>query len=298
MSNQAKQFQNPNVLRAGAFKTTTQAFQLPRKKVVFGESNQLGAQTSFNASTQFAFSGHSIDARSLDAEAEKRKLDEAYKSGFAAGVVREQARLPALIDEALAKSLVHERSIIRSEVHSEIFEASRKQGIDAGLAEASKKLEQQVEVLRTKNNEKLEALSKLLSTIEKNLQTYRVSLIEDAVELAYVCTTRMVGNSVITREGIKAIVKHNLEQFASEACDVYLHGSDLVLIRELIEDEATQDEELRFGSQIRFCEDSTLTHGGVVIRGKKQSLEARLDLQLALVKDALLQIHCGAARAK
>lgn len=151
--------------------------------------------------------------------------------------------------------------------------AGKELGYKDGIAQAEEDLESRIE--------KRVALGEtLLSEIKKGIIAEIYDQEGICLEIVYSAISRLIGDSAGTKEQIKAIVRLTMEKVASQDnLQIYLSPEDYKLLKddEFIEKNIIQSDELEFG--------------GCVIKTGKGTVEAKLDDQLAKLKQLLLDIH-------
>ncbi len=193
--------------------------------------------------------------------------DEGYAAGRLAAAAQEQQARQAVIDQARVGAA----------------EEGRLQGLCAGRAEARDELEQALKEAQATVSDRLERLEQMLCAVAKEGARRLADSEDELIALSYEATCRVLGSEAATLAGIRSMVKHLLashghrEQFA-----VHVHPDDLPLVSQ----GAGQ-----VGESWRWVGDDSVQLGGLVLRSAQGTLDARLEVQLAALAEALLTVR-------
>lgn len=156
--------------------------------------------------------------------------------------------------------------------------ALRQQAMDSGRDEG---LQQGRQIAEAQYKKELETLRLLIESVHAARQRYIEDIGDDAMEIAFVAITKILGESFATREAALAAV-----QEAIRCCKQ--RGRLLVKV-------APPDFELLNGklSDVELVPDEHVRWGGCVLEGSSGNLDARLETQVQRLRDTLV-----AARAK
>lgn len=184
--------------------------------------------------------------------------------------------------DAQAESLVESRLAI-NEARQSAVEEGRAAGLKEGREAASAELEQVraalLEEAAAEAKSRTERIERLLSDIESQAVRALWDAEDDLVALAHDVICRMLGSEALTPETIRAGVKSRLAQHGQRTrLAVHVHPDDILALQ----DSAGE------GDDWRWVSDRSVQLGGVILRSPDGSLDARLETQLAALKEALL----------
>jgi flagellar assembly protein FliH len=190
---------------------------------------------------------------------------------------------PAPFDAlAPAPAREHDALLQREQALAALRQQAEEQGFAAGLERAQQAAAQ----LRAEQARRLGALM-------ESLQLARADALAEAedtmIDIAYTAVCKIIGEQALAADGIAAMVRAAIGQFRDrEQLVVQLHPQDVSLLQQ-----AGGEPFQPHGVQVRA--DATIAVGGCSVSGATGALDARLDQQLAALKDTLLAAR--AARA-
>lgn len=225
-----------------------------------------------------AAQGASPDAAGRDVAVQmEQRLEQAFAEGYrqaaaaAASQVREaQAALQATAEEARRTG----------------FEQGRSEGLRRGEEEAQAQLQQLRQDLERQAREAVQAVSARLQQLARELREQRAQLVADAedelVALAHAAVCAMLGRRGASPDLVRANVRELLEE-ARLAGEIraHVHPEDCALLA----DAAAAREGWT------WVADADVKLGGVHLRGAEASLDARLETQLASLRERLVEIR-------
>ena len=174
------------------------------------------------------------------------------------------------LDPELKQALLEEIQTARATAVQEGFEAGHTQG----MTEANQSLQTQIE-----------SVNKLLNTVSDVLQSQINGLEDILVTLAFETVCKIIGNTLITQEGVVAVVREVIGHVKeSEPITIRICPADY---NQLIND-PTALTQTYSASGITLVADDRVILGGCLIETSGGSLDGRLETQLQQVKDALL----------
>lgn len=133
--------------------------------------------------------------------------------------------------------------------------------------------------------QKVEQLAELIRSVsEAKQQTIDAS--EDMlVEIAFAAVCRVMGATVITRDAVTGMVKEASAHCRDRnALKVHLHPQDW----ELLQQSADASWQLPFDGRVVLERSSSIKFGGCMIESDAGMLDARLEVQMERLRDALL----------
>lgn len=203
------------------------------------------------------------------------ELERAYERGHAQG--RLDGRREAL-DAAEIEQLARARE--------QGLREGREAGARAGQADAMAAVKAA-----------LDGLERLLDELPGRFQARLAASEEDMLALCFETVSRILGEQAATADGVRAMLKTTIAQFgARRLAEIRLHPGD---VQSLAAD-ATVGAWLRRregGQEVQIVGDPAIELGGVVLRSPAGRLDARLERQLAALRDALLSARAARGMA-
>jgi flagellar assembly protein FliH len=207
-------------------------------------------------------------------------LEDGHQRGYEAAkaMALEEARaveaaLAEACELAAAEARKHGLAQGREEARTAAFqaEALAKERADQLLAERLERLDQFLEGLAVEGARRLEQAE------------------EDLVAFGHETVCRILGHQAAQPESLRAMVNGLLAQHGHRAqLAVHVHPDDF--------DALTNDREPR-DTGWRWVADKTVQLGGVLLRSPEGSLDARLETQIASLRNALLTVRRDRANA-
>jgi flagellar assembly protein FliH len=223
-----------------------------------------------------------------------------------------QAPDPALLEAAFEEGRRRGRAEAQREAEQAAEQAQRHAGFEEGLREGlaegraagERESERRMQALQAGAAQRLERLDALLGALPAQLQAHvkeRVEAVEDdVVALCHQAICRLLGEHLVGRDGaahaVRAAVERWLqaseEQSRSDVPTIRVHPVDLDAMKsdELLARWLVQ-QGLR-GVHWQASEEVRL--GGCLVQGREGDLDARIETQLAALREVLL--HGRAAR--
>ncbi|WP_284620589.1 FliH/SctL family protein [Aquabacterium humicola] len=199
-----------------------------------------------------------------------RPLAEAGVDAMEPQVGADVAEATDPIDEAL------QRAIERG--HAEGVEQGRRAGFERGIEEG------RAEGLKrggTEGREALQAAAERLCDLADELARARAAALQqaedDIVCIAFEALCKLVGDHLVTAEGVAAHVRNVIERVAEpRGIRVRVNPQDLALLND-------HPQAHRPGESLEWCADASLACGGCVVESAAGEFRARLDEQLRQV---------------
>lgn len=154
------------------------------------------------------------------------------------------------------------------------------QGREEALAAASQARAQAMERADRAAADRLDRLDRLLESLMVERAGRLEEAEEDLVALSHLTVCRILGAEAIQPERVRSMVMHLLAQEGQRTqLAVHVHPDDLGA---LVNERGTAE------TPWRWVGDAAVQLGGVVLRSPEGSLDARLETQLAALREALL----------
>jgi flagellar assembly protein FliH len=204
------------------------------------------------------------------------ELEQAYGRGLAQGLAdgRREA-LAAACGEQLAQA------------REEGLREGRDAGLRAGQAEALAAVQGA-----------LDALQRLLAELPERFQARLAASEDDMVALSFEAVARILGEQAAAADGVRGMLRAAVAQFgARRLAEIHLHPDDVQCLTssDIVAEWLRRREG---GEHVRIVGDPAVELGGVVLRSPAGRLDARLELQVEALRDALLSVRAGRAMAQ
>jgi flagellar biosynthesis/type III secretory pathway protein FliH len=129
--------------------------------------------------------------------------------------------------------------------------------------------------------EQAEKWRSLATTLAQQLQALRGQLEAEVSEWSFIAVTRLLGQR--SREDVAAAVRHVLSDARLDApVTVLLHAQDLAFV-----EAARAADPAAWPADLAFAVSDKLPLGGCLVQSPMQTLDARLEVQLGLLREAL-----------
>lgn len=267
---------------------------------------ELNSQVEARLSQQLQFAVQQKFDSELEHEVEKRiaarlprMLQDEYSERLQTEVDKEVSlQLQKLFDVELQKRLDLELNQLRLQVHQEAY--------DDGLRKSRVEIEQKFEIEKRsfqedslqRLQEKIHSLESMAMKLPKEVGQ-QLGGVEDAmVELCFAAICKFVGENAVDIKGIAAIVNHQIKEFVSAPVELHVHPQDWAFIEETrkLKALAPAASELLLNARVTWVPDNRVELGGVIIRSRDASLDARLETMLVALKNALVRTRDEKAR--
>jgi flagellar assembly protein FliH len=188
-------------------------------------------------------------------------------------------------EQEIAEAVAAARAELEAE-HLQCLEEELARARDSGRAEgALEGREAALQEARAERREASDRLNAVLAAVEEA----RIGLVdraeETAVAIGFATACRILGESLLTREGVRAAVRAVLAQARSaEHAVIRMHPADAARLDEL-------QDSLAPSTDVRIVADAAIEAGGCRIETSAGTLESRLVARLAEMRDALLAAH-------
>jgi len=174
--------------------------------------------------------------------------------------------------EALQRQHEHEQAL------SKAFEQAKQKGFVQGMEEAKAMAKKSVA-------EHVERLLDMMSSLDKAKENFLESAEDAVIEIAYTAVCRLMGESASSRNAIIGIVNQALAQAsARSSLLVRLNPQDI----ELIEQAGDSNDAAMIDQKAIWQADASIALGGCIVESDTGMLDARLEVQLDRLRQALL----------
>ncbi len=190
--------------------------------------------------------------------------------GFAGGRTEAHQELQDAADEALTRAANEGRL------------AGLQQGLQEAELEASRARQEAIEQIEQAAQQRIQKLDALLQAAATGATQWLAEMEDDLIVLTHQVVCRVFGAHAVDTVVLQAMVKHLLAQHGQRAqLAVHVHPDD---------HEALMGASGAGGSEAvwSWVADNTVEVGGVILRSPEGSLDARLETQMAALRDALL----------
>jgi flagellar biosynthesis/type III secretory pathway protein FliH len=166
----------------------------------------------------------------------------------------------------------------REQVQREAQEAA----VQKAEADAKARLELELKTRDDKHaKDQAEKWRSLATALAGQLQSLREQLEAEVSEWTFIAATRLLGER--SRDGVVPAVKHVLADAKLDGpVTVLLNAQDLAIVEAARTADATG-----WPAEVAFAASDRLPLGGCLVQSPTQTLDARLDVQLGLLREAL-----------
>jgi flagellar assembly protein FliH len=192
----------------------------------------------------------------------------AYQRGLAEG----RALAAELAREETERAVAQR---VREEVAAalaQLSDTARREGREAGLAEAQRWLEQERQAAAAR-------VEAVLTSLATRAHEWMRAAEDELVLLAHEAACRVVAEAAVRPEAIRLLVRRLLQERGGDTAEVlrvHVHPDDFTAL--------ASDEP---GGSWRWVSDMSVALGGVVLRSAGGSVDARLETQLAALAEVL-----------
>ncbi|MFZ6747096.1 FliH/SctL family protein [Undibacterium sp. JH2W] len=217
----------------------------------------------------------------------KTLIVDRYDEGFLAGKMEAHSQAVREVEKKLQAELDGKRE----QLFQEAYKLGQQQGFASGKKEGLLAAQKEAEDLKANLSRQLAQLEKIFASLPERLQAYMRDAEDELVALSFSATSKILGESLSSEMVIRQLVNSLVKQHLTDTeFSVHLHPDDYALLsagnrdEETVETHGTSKTE-----QIRWVSDANIKLGGLIIRSSEQSLDARLDFQIEVLKQGLLQ---------
>ncbi|HSW20201.1 MAG TPA: FliH/SctL family protein [Ramlibacter sp.] len=177
--------------------------------------------------------------------------------------------------------------------HAQAIEAGHEQGLQRGLAEGRAQARAALDAAIAQHacalKEKEARLAALFDALQGQADAFWAAAEDDAVALCFETICRVLGDALLTPDGLRAQLAQLRAQApatAERATVCRLHPQDLRMIEDA---RANEPAPARQASALRCLPDASVSLGGCVVEAAGGSLDARLETLLQTCAATLLE---------
>jgi flagellar assembly protein FliH len=206
----------------------------------------------------------------------EERLTLSYDSGFAAGHAAAQQESQREVEAALRE--------VRMRAMADGLRDGYEKGIDQAAAESKQALERALQEAQAQQASQLARMEALLAALPAQLEGRLAEAEDDMLALCHEVVCSVLGQAAANAEGLRAMLNQALGQMRGQtAVKAHLHPDDWALVQ--------QAPGLSTLAGVEWIADLETELGGLVLRSAHGSLDARLDVQLANLRTALLAVR-------
>lgn len=170
------------------------------------------------------------------------------------------------------------------------------QGVDQGFREAEQRIESRIvqlsEEIKNAAVAKQERFDQVVVATSAAMSQILENSEDQLLEICFSFICKVLGEQMTSREGLLASLRHHMQSMNEQNLQIGLCQEDLAMLRGGVsESDISSEEELQIspGKSVTFYVAPEVKLGGFVFRAKELTLEARLEDQLALLRNVLVQ---------
>lgn len=225
------------------------------------------------------------DPRGSAAQLEKEHHQRGLREGYQAAEAAQRAALEDALNGA------------RQAGFEKGLQEGRREGGVEGRRAGKEEIERELRSAREAMSARLKRVDELLAGLASEVERRLASVEDEMVALCHAVVCRILGEQLLTPEGVSGCVRQALSEVsARSSLDATAKGRVLVHLNP--RDLSTMERDEALGLWMRQCEalpvgvrwvaDQQIDLGGCVIRSAEGSLDARLETQMAALRQVLL----------
>jgi flagellar assembly protein FliH len=217
-------------------------------------------------------------------------LEAAFRAGYGKCEAEQRAAFDAMAENS--RRAAFEQGMVEG----------RRQGLDEGREAARLAAEREARTTQELVTARLARLDQLLAALSEEMQRRLASAEEEMVALCHGVVCRVLGEQLVTREGVACCVRQAVQEAGGGAglrglahgqVALHVHPRDLASL-ESDEDLAAWMRQNASGpGAVQWVPDERVGPGGCIIRSPEGSLDARIETQMASLRKVLLQTRPG-----
>ncbi|MFZ6876354.1 FliH/SctL family protein [Undibacterium sp. Di27W] len=223
----------------------------------------------------------------LPASTPKTLVVDRYDEGFLAGKMEAHSQAVREVEKKLQAELDGKRE----QLFQEAYKLGQQQGFASGQKEGLLVAQKEAENLKANLSKQHAQLEKIFTSLPERLQAYMQDAEDELVALSFSATSKILGESLSSEMVIRELVNSLVKQHLTDTeFSVHLHPDDYALLSAgNMSEKTVATHGASKAEQIRWVSDASIKLGGLIIRSSEQSLDARLDFQIEVLKQGLLQ---------
>ena len=163
-----------------------------------------------------------------------------------------------------------------------MFEQAREEGYEAGMKEAARHIRDEIDSAMAQ-------IGALANGLEEARQDLYREIEDTAVEVIFTCVTRILGRAATDRKLAVEMVQNVIGQVKDrERLLVRVSPKDYEIVQAELQRSGSAGQ---FHSNFQLVADQLVQLGGCVVESDAGSLDARLEIQIKHLKDALLTVR-------
>ena len=164
----------------------------------------------------------------------------------------------------------------------DMFEQAREEGYEAGMKEAARHIRDEIDSAMAQ-------IGALANGLEEARQDLYREIEDTAVEVIFTCVTRILGRAATDRKLAVEMVQNVIGQVKDrERLLVRVSPKDYEIVQAELQRSGSAGQ---FHSNFQLVADQLVQLGGCVVESDAGSLDARLEIQIKHLKDALLTVR-------
>ncbi|MES2036403.1 MAG: FliH/SctL family protein [Pseudomonadota bacterium] len=212
----------------------------------------------------------------LPATPNKLPLVDRYEEGYLAGKIEGHALAVREVEQKLQAEL----DVKREQLFQEAYKLGQQQGFANGQKEGLTLAQNDAAELKENLHQHLAQFEQILASLPVQLDNYMRDAEDELVTLSFAAVTKILGESLSSETAIRELINSLVKQHLTDTeFAVHLHPDDYAVMV------AANSSPHQF----RWVSDANIKLGGLIIRSSEQSLDARLDFQIEVLKQGLLQ---------
>lgn len=157
----------------------------------------------------------------------------------------------------------------------------------------------QIAQLHAQLTPQYELLTSLLRRVPQEIERRLADAEDDIVALAFEVICRVAGERAVTQDGLVGQVKAAAQSWhGRSALEVHIHPEDLEMlqIQGNVTEKSTLEGHVAGGPALRWVADSKVVMGGCLLQSAEGALDARLELQMEVLRNSLLRTRAERKR--
>lgn len=177
----------------------------------------------------------------------------------------------------------------REEGYRAGFESGREEGYQQGLKEGRADGLQEAYAMATQaTEERLRQFDQLLSSLPGEMLKRLHQSEDEMAALCFEVICRIVGAAVTDPQSAQEVVRNAVQQVSARLIAIHVHPATLDYLKGDVDLNAwLARQSFQQGASVEWVADETVELGGCLLRSPLGSLDARLETQLAAVRDVI-----------